>query len=276
MASAHGKPLFCWHVSRYGESAFILGDVRVPEAELLPLPSAIKTAFDGADLLIGCSPTHADAERRSRELKFLLYPEGICVLNRLSPETKAELERYCHATGFSVEPNCRLKPAFLADVIACHELGLTDLSIHLGLCNYLAREARQIAKPMADLLGPDALKLMSEMDGVQQDRILLDCLRSREAMVDDSRLAFSAWQSGDLSVMQQAADRHFNRYAYVPELRATEVATISGMISRVEELLHTGNVSFVVVGAVYLLGHDGLLEGLRRGGARVEQLVENP
>ena len=116
MASSHGQPVFCWRVSKGHGMAFILGEVRVRERELFPLPDVINEAFDRADLLIGCSPTETDPERKAKELRLLLYPEGMSLLDRLCPETRAELERYCEATGFSVEPSCRVKPVFIADV----------------------------------------------------------------------------------------------------------------------------------------------------------------
>lgn len=272
MVLAQGEPRPCWRVSLKHGHAYILGDIRVRESELLPLPHDIQNAFDSASLLVGCLPTGEDPARKTKELSYLLYPEGIYLLDRLSMGTQTELQRYCEASGFSVQSTCRVKPGFLADVIVSRELGLADFGVRLGLTGFFAEEARRMGKGLTDLLGPDSLKPLSDMADIHHDQILRSCLCSLNAMKDDSRLALAAWRTGNLSLMQQVTDKHFARYAHVSVLQEIETASILRMVSRVEEILSQTDISFIVTSLLYLPGEYGLLDGLRAGGANVEQL----
>jgi len=273
MSPGFVRPLFCWRATKEDGVAHILGDVRVPESELLPLANEVQDAFEKATVLIASSPVGTALGCDLEERPPALCPEGERALDRLSPKTRKELEAFCQRTGFQIEPDCRLKPLFLADRVAHHALDVRNTAERLGLGDYLFDEAKKAGKQVIGLEGTDGFEVLAAMDENSQDHLLRVCLRTIDDMVGDAGQALEAWRSGDRAAMERLAARHVERYAKVPVLRLMDQVRAIKMAGTVAKALDEGGASFVLAGAYPLVGPEGLLERLRQEGANFEQMA---
>jgi uncharacterized protein YbaP (TraB family) len=81
-----------------------------------------------------------------------------------------------------------------------------------------------------------------------------------------------AWRSGDIDFLEQTLLDDVSGY---PELYDTIVANRNRLwVDTIDELLEQGEDYLVVVGALHLVGEDGVPQLLRQRGVRITQMHE--
>ena len=81
-----------------------------------------------------------------------------------------------------------------------------------------------------------------------------------------------AWRSGDIDYLEQTLLEDVSGY---PELYDTIVANRNRLwVDTIDELLQQGEDYLVVVGALHLVGEDGLPQLLEQRGVRILQMHE--
>ena len=80
----------------------------------------------------------------------------------------------------------------------------------------------------------------------------------------------SAWHTGDTAVLEKTFNQDFGGY---PDIyKAVLVTRNQAWAPKLEALLASGKQYFVIVGALHLVGPDGLLARFKKDGYTVEQL----
>jgi len=102
----------------------------------------------------------------------------------------------------------------------------------------------------------------------------LNEMKNMEAMLDQLK---AAWRHGDLPELNNIAIKPLKKD--FPKLyQAMLVKRNNAWLPQIEEMLTTGEVELILVGALHLAGQDGLLTQLENAGFKVENLavVNNP
>ena len=80
----------------------------------------------------------------------------------------------------------------------------------------------------------------------------------------------NAWHAGDTATLEQVLKADFGPYPAI--YQSMLVTRNRNWAPKLEGMLGSGKQYFVVVGALHLVGPDGLLERFRKDGYKVEQL----
>jgi hypothetical protein len=79
-----------------------------------------------------------------------------------------------------------------------------------------------------------------------------------------------AWRRGDTALLDKELQTEFNPY---PDIyQAILVQRNKSWIPQLEKLAGSGKQYFVVVGALHLIGADGVLALMQKDGYKIEQL----
>ena len=146
----------------------------------------------------------------------------------------------------------------------------------LGLDSQAGIEQRFTAKAAADhkeIRGLETLQeqlnLFAQLSDRQQTQYLLSSIEDAQQADQELGQMLAAWRAGDTDGLAKILNRGFNEF---PELytRLT-VDRNRRWMTPLENMLHEQDDYLVIVGALHLVGKDGLLDLLEHRGYKIVQ-----
>ncbi len=262
---------FLWRVESPTTTVHLLGSVHLMKADAYPLNSAIEGAFDGARALV--FEVDLD-ELTGAALKLLAagsLPEDQRLRDVVSDQTWDLVESRLADLAMDLEGVQRMRPWLLAVSITSAELARAGYAGTAGVDLHFFERAKSEGKRTIALESvDDQVGLFADLspeEDVAFLRYTLDELDTVIPMVDE---LMASWQSGNVAEVESLL---IDAYREFPDLFRRLVSDRNrNWLPRIEELLAGGEPAMVVVGALHLVGEQGLLEMLRRRGHPVEQL----
>jgi uncharacterized protein len=140
-----------------------------------------------------------------------------------------------------------------------------------GVEEQLVRRAEKDGKPTAGLeTMPEELSSLTSLSSADQIRMLDQTVDDLKDMKSEMREVTGAWRRGDAP---RLAGLLASEYDAFPSLYKPLVTDRNQRwLPQVEQLLKGNDNALVVVGALHLVGKEGLLELLRRKGYTITQL----
>ena len=258
-------------------TVYLFGTLHVGKAEFYPLGAQTNRAMAEAQKLY-LEVNLADGAALARDVgEMATYADGRSLERTLPPElmnrVDIALRRYNVPRGSAL----RMKPWML---------GQTLLLLEAARQGYDAAYATEIyflglaAEQHKQVLGLETLAeqfaLFDRMPEVEQQRSLDEILTA----LDDPGLAthlqalVNAWAHADtrgleIALQQEKSEPTAFARDVLPQLVDERNRT---MTEKIVAIAHSGTTSFVAVGALHLVGPDGIVERLRRRGLVVRQL----
>jgi uncharacterized protein YbaP (TraB family) len=166
------------------------------------------------------------------------------------------------------------EPWFVGLTISLVEMTKQGLDPKLGLDQHFAAAAKKAGKPTAGLeTGAQQIAFLDGMSHEEQLQFLAETLDQAQAGSREAEQLHQAWRKGDAAAIWNgmAADM---RRDYPKLYRHINVERNDAWLPRIEQRLKARGTddTLVVVGALHLLGSDGLVEKLRARGYKVERL----
>ncbi|HLW74665.1 MAG TPA: TraB/GumN family protein [Gammaproteobacteria bacterium] len=273
-AAAQAEPKhFLWRVSKGGQTLYLTGSVHVLRPADYPLPAVLEDAFkSSAGLVEEIDLAHFDAESAQLQMiKQGSYPPGQSLKTDLPPAVYAqvvELTKRQKVDLAMIEP---MRPWLASIVLLDNQLEQEGFDPESGVDIHFADEAEAAMKPVIGLEEPQfQLGLLAELPDKDQQDLLVQSLDESKTLKAEMDGLIRAWHDGDTGTLEKELKEEFGGY---PEVyRAVLVQRNEAWMPRLEELLASGKQYFVVVGALHLVGPDGLLAHFRKDGYQVEQL----
>jgi uncharacterized protein YbaP (TraB family) len=265
-----------WEVSDNDNSVFLLGSFHALQASDYPLAPAVDVAFADAERLrFELDP----AVMASPELPLQLaaagrLPAGQTLQSTLPPATWAKLEAYGQAHGMPVQTFAPMQPWFVALLITSAEMMRMDLDPKQGLDTQLAARATAAGKPTAGLeTAADQIGAFETMTREEQEQMLLEILDDSANFDTQMREMHTLWRRGDANGLYDRMGADL-RTKYPRLYNRINVERNESWVPKLRKLLdgETKDDTLVVVGALHLLGKDGVIEKLKKSGYRVRRL----
>ncbi len=119
-------------------------------------------------------------------------------------------------------------------------------------------------------LPEDQIGMLANLPENAQEEMLKQSLRQDSTSDPALQEMLDAWHQGDADALEKIMLRELKGYPeiYQPML----VQRNRNWMPKLEAMLKSGKRYFVVVGALHLVGPDGLLASLRKDGYKIEQL----
>jgi uncharacterized protein len=265
-----------WRVEKAGVApSHLFGTVHLSDDRVLTLPTAVRSAVDGADRVVleigDLSPRALElALGRNREL--LVARGGRSLAQALQPSELDRAQRAMEQVGVPGEALAQLRPWVVTMLMAlspCERRRMT--AGRVALDNAIAQRGRSRGRPVVGLETlDDQLKAMASV-GEEHQLVMLRASLALYDRTDDLMetlvLRYLERQIGHIWPLQKEL---WLQAGFGPEaLDSFQEALLTRRNKRMEEaaipLLRQGR-SFIAVGALHLVGRDGLVQLLRDAG----------
>jgi uncharacterized protein len=272
-----------WKISDADNDLYLLGSFHMLKPTDYPLSADVDMAFDNAESLVfELSPQ----EMLSPELgismaRAAMRSDGTVLNSALPDATVAQLDAWIAANntalqkmGVPAQAFQRFEPWFVALTVSNVEMSKVGLDPELGLDMHFMGRANKASKPATGLeKGSEQIAVLDGMNNVEQLQFLNESLGEAEnAQVEIDRL-HAAWRRGDPQMLLDGMATDMRR-DYPQLYRRINVDRNDAWVPKLQRMLdgEAKDDTLVVVGALHLLGDDGVVEKLRAKGYRVKRV----
>ena len=264
---------FLWRVSKGGDTLYLAGSVHVLRSSDYPLPQVMEQAFkDSAGLVEEIDLADLDAEGMQMDmLKTGAYQDGRKLQSMLPPELYQKLVQAADADGLDMQLLGGLKPWLASLMLLDAQLVKAGYDPQDGADAHFAAEAKSQHKPVTGLERPqDQIGILARLSERDQVALVQQAVDESSSFETEVQQMITAWHAGDSTALDKDLKDEFGGY---PEVyQAMLVTRNRAWIPKLETLLNSGKQYFVIVGALHLVGPDGLLQQFKKDGYTVEQL----
>ena len=264
-----------WMAEGTSNRVYLLGSVHLLRAQDHPLPQVIDNVYDDAETLyMELDMDDLDPLLMQSTINRLgMLDDGTSLRDVMGDDLYAEAMTVATELDIPLEMLERTEPWFAAITIEQLALARIGFNPSYGVEMHLLQKATRDGKA---ILGFESVEQqLAYLDGLSLDaqrellmQTLTESATIREIM-DDLILA---WRSGDIDYLEQTLLEDVSGY---PELYDTIVANRNRLwVDTIDELLQQGEDYLVVVGALHLVGEDGLPQLLEQRGVRILQMHE--
>lgn len=266
-----------WQVSDANSTVYLLGSFHLLKPGDYPLAREVEAAFADAERLVfEISPQElARPDVAQQTLATARYTDGRTLSAVLSAPLRGKFERLLTQRGATLAQFDGFEPWFVNLTLVMGLSNTLGFSAEHGLDQHLMRKAAGAGKPATGL--ETVAAQMRALDATP----LAEQLAALEDFVDDpdgtrvmlTRL-HAAWRSGDAEALDRLTRVQMRRET--PETyRIVNVERNRAWLPQVRALLaEPRDDVLVVVGAMHLLGDDGLVAQLRAQGLKVERVCD--
>lgn len=271
------RPLL-WKVSDADNDVYLLGSFHLLKPDDYPMPADIDRAFDDAEsLLFEVDPREMTSpETVAMMQKYMAYDNGQSLSKVLPKVTLDRLATLVSASGSSVQALEQSEPWAVSLGLVIGVSQAMGFKPDLGLDRHLMDRAAKAGKPAGGLeTVDDQMKAMDAVPYAEQAQGLDEFLQDPKKAMQQLQDMHAWWRAGDVERLDK--DMRAEMAAKTPQsYKLLDVDRNNAWLPQIEKRL-TGSKSddtLVVVGALHLLGADGLVEKLKAKGYKVERVCE--
>jgi uncharacterized protein YbaP (TraB family) len=273
-AAAHAAaPLHTfWSVKGTHNTVYLLGSVHVLKPSDSDLPAEALRAYRSAGALVmELDLNNLDpGQLAAGGLELESLPAGETLEHVLGSAAYAQFLQHAKPLGLDPQLFSHFQPWFVA--ISLEQLQLTQLGFDAGsgVDEQFAQRAQADHKPIVALETLEQqLGLFAHLSLEQQRRFLLYTLDDSDDAAAEVDAVVDAWRHGDTVALERLLSESYGEFPELYRLLATDrnhrwLPTVIG-------LLHENQDYLVVVGALHLVGKEGVVELLRQAGYEVVQ-----
>jgi uncharacterized protein YbaP (TraB family) len=262
-----------WKVTHEQNTVYVAGTIHALTPADYPLPLSFETAYRNADILV----LEADlAEMKTPEgqallTKAMLYSDGKNLQNVLSPIVYNELTQFLQTRGGDINRVAQFKPGMLSALLTLDELKRLN-QLGQGVDDFFDQRAQADKKTRLFLETIEQqLGFLARMGEGQEDRFILYSIRELDNLSSVMVQLKAAWRKGDNATLEKIGIKDWQD-DFPAIYQDLLVRRNNAWIPQVEAMLNTQPTEAVLVGALHLVGKDGVLQQLRDRGYVVEQL----
>lgn len=261
-----------WEARGRHNTVYLLGSVHMLRDADSALPPPILAAYSrSTSLVMELDLNDSGAEALlGNEMEATLLPEGESLSSALGPELYRAFEARAVPLGLEPAVSERLRPWFAALMLQQLSLAQSGFDANAGIDMQMAQRAQADHKPVIALeTVAEQLGYFSNLSRNQQLQFLRSTLKDLDTERSDMAGLVSAWQNGDTAELERLLRKDAQDS---PEL-FHELTTERNRrwLPKIAALLDDNHDYLVVVGAMHLIGDDGIVQLLRRQGHVVEQ-----
>ncbi|WRL50152.1 TraB/GumN family protein [Luteimonas sp. R10] len=273
-----------WKVSGESGAVYLLGSFHLLKPADYPLSADVDAAFDDVGKLVfEIPPDEMNSPVLGMKMgQAAMRTDGTQLDSELPKETAAGLERWLDANAATLQkmqltPQTMqmFEPWFVALMVTITEMTNQGLDPALGLDAHLAKRAQEAGKPTSGLeTGEQQIAFLDGMDRKEQLQFLQESL---ESTGDEGRREIeklhAAWRDGDARALWEGMAAEM-RQQFPALYHRINVERNDAWVPKIEAMLGeaAGGNTLVVVGALHLLGEDGVVEKLQAKGFEVERI----
>lgn len=262
-----------WKVEKNGTRLFIGGTLHMLTAQDYPLPQAFEAAYREAGRIVFETDMAKmnDPEFQQYMLRELSYGAGGNLRQVLEADTWDAVSAFFGARGLSMSSVENFRPGMVATMMTVIELQRLGVESE-GVDAHFDRRASADGKAKGELeSGAQQVAFIASLGAGQEDALLRYSLADIERLPRLWREMTRAWRSGDTAWLEDNIATEMRR-DFPTTHQAILIDRNRDWMPQIEAMARSAQVELVLVGALHLVGAEGLLELLRERGYRVTQL----
>jgi len=262
-----------WKISTETKHLYLGGTIHMLSASDYPLPSAYDQAYSVADKVVFETDIAAlNQPYFQRKLQdTITYSDDTKIHHILNKPTYLNLFQYLQSRNITSESIEHFTPSGLSLLLSMQELKQLGMN-QIGVDAFYAEKAKQDQKAQAWLESPDEqLRILNSLNQIDPNDLINYTLEDINGMADSLQALKLSWRNGQLdSLAKQQLNELQQSY---PAIYHTLIAERNqNWLPKIEQLINTAEIEFIMVGALHLAGPDSLLQSLKSKGYRIEQL----
>ncbi|MDE2219188.1 MAG: TraB/GumN family protein [Gammaproteobacteria bacterium] len=256
-----------WEVKGAHNTLYLVGSVHLLKSGDSALPPEIQQAYrHSATLVMELNLNDESANALTGPAaQSTLLPEGQSLSQALGPELYASLLAHSRRLGLPAEAVEHFQPWFAAMVLEQLTLVQAGYESGAGVDMQLTRSAMADHKPIVALETMDEqIGFFSHLAPAEQRDFLRGTLKDLDTADSDTAAVVRAWQRGDVGELERLFREERADSPQLMRLLTTD--RNRRWLPRIIALLDDEHDDMVVVGAMHLIGDDGLVALLKRRG----------
>ncbi len=275
-ASAAARPTAdhhaLWEIRGAKNTVYLLGSIHLLQPQDSVLPAAMLDAYRNADaLLMELDPDDLDEDVAEPDVvQLMVLPAGQTLDSVIGARLYSLVQRHAAAIGLGRDGLKLAQPWYAANAIDLGYLIKVGFDPAAGVERQFARLAGRDSKPIYALeTAGQQLGYFAAMPLHQQRDFLRATLHGLPSSLRDAKATVRAWRRGDIGALERDLRRGSRQ---VPDLQSQLVdARNRKWLPQILDLLDDERNYLVVVGALHLVGREGLLRLLQERGYSASQ-----
>ena len=272
-----GHPVTLWRAAGQSNSVYLLGSIHLLRPEDYPLPAAIDAAYAEAEVLVmELDMDDLDSVQAQQLFAQKGVLQGGKTLRDLMGEPAYQQARVAaEAIDIPIEMLAQSEPwlaAVTVEMMMFYRIGFNPM---LGVEMQLVSKAARDGKPIEGL--ETAAEQTALLDGLSLDtqrEMLLQTLEESAGIEESIDEIIRAWRYGDIEALESGLLKDLEKNKELSEALVNR--RNRRWVAQISELLDDSDDYLVVVGALHLIGDQGVPELLARAGVKIVQLSEPP
>lgn len=262
-----------WKVTRGGQTFYLGGTIHMLRPADFPLPAEFDAAFAASRRIV----FETDIARvQSAEMQAVvaqqgMFTDGTTLDKVLTPAAWKAARDYCAKAGLPVEQMRQMKPWLFTLMMAAVEfqkLGVSSQGVDL---TYF-RKAGEAGKTTGELESFERhIEHIVSLGAGQESAMIAKSLEDLNELPTILNDLIAAWRAGDLARIDRLMLRDIRR-KYPAVFKSLLTDRNLAWLPKLEALLRTPEIEFVLVGAAHLAGPEGLLTLLKARGCTIAPL----
>jgi uncharacterized protein YbaP (TraB family) len=272
-AADNGHPLSMWQIDGAHNSIYLLGSIHMLREQDYPIPSAIYAAYAEAEALImEIDMDDIDpVEDQALATELGLIQDGRTLPDLMGPELYAEAESMAETLQIPLQLLEKSEPWYAAinvEIMLLMRIGFNPMhGIEFHLSEFAKRDNKEI-------FGLETTRQQLEfLDGLSSESqrdLLMQTLEDSMKLTEDMDEMVDAWRYGDIEFLEKSLLVDMQSIKELHE--AIVVKRNRNWAEKIQELLREQDDYLIVVGALHLVGKEGVPYLLSQRGFEVIQL----
>ncbi|WP_411832431.1 TraB/GumN family protein [Pseudoxanthomonas mexicana] len=276
-ASAGALPVpLLWKVSDADNAVYLLGSFHLLKESDYPLAPEVDAAFeDSAALVFEVEPSELTSLATAQKFaQAATYEDGKSLSSVLPEDVKNRLGQLLSASGASLAQVEASEPWAITLGMVMGIAQSAGFRPEQGLDQHFIRRASEAGKPVAGLETVDVqVAAMDKAPYSEQVYSLNELISDPARTVRQLHELHEAWRKGDTEKLDGKMRQEMIAHTPV-SYRMLNVDRNNAWMPAIEKRLTAPGTdnTLIVVGALHLMGEDGVVEKLRAKGYQVERL----
>lgn len=272
-----GHPVTLWEVAGAKNSVYLLGSIHLLREQDYPLPTILDVAYADAEVLI-MEVDMDDLDPLAAQAAFTTYGvlhDDMTLRGLMGEDAYQQAITAADAVGIPLEMLNKTEPWYAAMTIEIMMLSRIGFNPALGIEMNMMTKATGDGKPIEGFeTVEEQIQFLDGMSLQAQRDMLLSTLTESAELGELMDGLIDAWRRGDVDFLQSGMLDDIEKH---PELNKVLVTDRNARwVDRIQDLLDDEDDYLIIVGALHLIGENGVPEQLRANGRAVQQLSEPP
>jgi uncharacterized protein YbaP (TraB family) len=261
-----------WQVSNGTNTVYLGGTFHMLKPSDYPLPKEFEQVYKKVNWLV-FETDIAQIESPDFQKKFIKamrLPSGEILADQISPLAYSSLIRYAAKNDIDTGRLQHFRPQMIGILISVQELKKFGLTAQ-GVDSFMADKARSDGKMVTKLESIDEqIHYIATMSEGNESELILQTLEDLKSLDRDLTIMRNAWRTGNSQDLFETGIKPMME-DYPQVYRSLLVERNNNWLPKIERLIKQPEEKFILVGALHLIGEDGLLEQLKSRGYQVQQ-----